>query len=719
MPVLSGQPPPPPDASYPFQRPELPVEERIDHLLELMTLEEKIGCLSTNPSVPRLGVRASGHVEGLHGLALGGPGRWGRDEPIPTTTFPQAIGLAETWDPELVRQVAEVEAVEARYVFHHPRYQRGGLVVRAPNADLGRDPRWGRTEECYGEDPLFNATMAVAFVRGLHGDHPRVWRAAALLKHFLANSNEDGRESSSSNFDERLWQEYYSVPFRMAIEEGGSRAFMAAYNACNGIPCATHPMLKQITVERWHQDGIICTDGGAFRLLVRAHEYYPDLAHAAKAALDAGITQFLDDYRGSVESALDSGLLTAEDIDRAIRPNFRVMIRLGLLDPPGSSPYEWVAEDAPEPWTTPEHQDLVLAVTRKSFVLLKNDRGLLPLDRTKVRSVAVIGPLADRVLIDWYSGTPDTTVSPLEGIRRGAGPAIRVRSSTNNDISDARRLAHESDVCIVCAGNHPTGDAPWAKVTRASYGKEAIDRQSLELEDETLVRDVFTHNPNTVLVLISSFPYAIVWSQENVPAILHVTHNSQALGTALADVLFGDYNPGGRLVQTWPRAIGELPPMMDYDIRHGRTYLYWRGEPLYPFGFGLSYTSFGWAAPRISHPALSANGKLDFEVEVTNTGTCDGDEVVEVYARYLDSSVPRPLQQLVAFSRVTVRRGETVKVPLCFYAERLAAWNPEKQSFEVETGRVELRVGRSSAQIEHRFEVTIEPSSPSLLGRDP
>src|SRR3984893_12724505 len=192
-----------------------------------MTLAEKIDCLRPNPSVARLGIKGSGHVEGLHGLALGGPGHWGRDRPVPTTTFPQAIGLAETWDPDVLRSVAEIESHEARYAFQSKRYQRGGLVVRAPNADLGRDPRWGRTEECYGEDPYFNGVMAVAFVRGLQGDHPRYWRAAALLKHFFANSNENDREKSSSDFDEQLFREYYSVPFRMAIQQGGSRAYMA------------------------------------------------------------------------------------------------------------------------------------------------------------------------------------------------------------------------------------------------------------------------------------------------------------------------------------------------------------------------------------------------------------------------------------------------------------------------------------------------------------
>lgn len=264
--------------TFSFWNPGLPTEDRINRLISQLTRDEKIACLGTNPSVPRLGIKGAGHVEGLHGLAMGEPGGWGGDDPVPTTTFPQAIGMAETWDPELLRQAGRIEGYETRWIFQTEQYQRGGLVVRAPNADIGRDIRWGRTEECYGEDPFFNGTMAAALTKGLQGDHPKYWLTASLLKHFLANSNEDERASSSSDFDQRLWREYYSVPFRMAIVEGGSRAYMAAYNAYNHIPCTVHAMLRDITVKEWGQDGIICTDGGALTLLVTEHHFYDELA---------------------------------------------------------------------------------------------------------------------------------------------------------------------------------------------------------------------------------------------------------------------------------------------------------------------------------------------------------------------------------------------------------------------------------------------------------
>jgi beta-glucosidase len=692
---------------HPFQDPDRSVEERVDDIISLLTLDEKVECLGTNPSVPRLGIRGSGHVEGLHGLALGGPGRWGRDHPVPTTTFPQAIGLAETWDPDVLKEAATVESYEARHVFQSVRYRRGGLVVRAPNADLGRDPRWGRTEECYGEDPYFNGVMARAFVQGLQGDHPRYWRTAALLKHFLANSNENGREQSSSDFDEGLFHEYYSVPFRVAIQEGGARAYMAAYNAYNAVPCTAHPVLAEVTVAQWKQDGIICTDAGALKFLVSAHRYYPDIPRAAAAAVRAGITQFLDDYRDGVRSALERGLLTEPEIDRAIRGNFRVMIRLGLLDPPERVPYSTIGISDEDPWQTGEHRAAVLRATQKSIVLLKNDDCLLPLDANALRSVAVIGALADRVLIDWYSGTPPYSVSPVDGIRAKLGGRVTVRLVTNNDESDAVRAARESDACIVCIGNHPTGDAPWGEVARRSYGREAVDRQSLELEDEALLKRVWEANPRTALVLITSFPYAIGWSQERVSAIVHVTHNSQELGSALADVLFGDYNPAGRLVQTWPKSIDHLPPMMDYDVRHGRSYMYFEHEPLYPFGHGLSYTTFEYQGLRTSARSMPRDGSMVVAIDVRNTGRRAGEEVVQMYTRQCTPMRMAPRQALRGFRRIHLDSGERRTIEMELNASDLARWEPQDDRFAVEVGEVEVMVGGSSANVPLRSTITV------------
>ena len=330
---------------YPFQDPDLNIEKRITNLLSLMSTEEKIQCLSTDPDVPRLGIQGTGHVEGLHGLALGDTGGWGEGSPVTTTQFPQAYGLGETWDPGLVRQVGAAEGKEVRYIWESPKYRRGGLVVRAPNADLGRDPRWGRTEECFGEDAFFNGTMATAMTRGLQGDDPHYLQCASLLKHFLSNSNENGRAHSSSNYDQRLFREYYSVPFRMAIQEGRAQGMMAAYNAVNGVPCAVNPFLRDVVIGEWKQDGIICTDGGGLHMLVSEHKRYKDLDEAAADTVKAGINQYLDHFDRDVRAALHKGLLTEAQLDERLRGVFRVMIRLGQLDPPGCVPYKKVGNE--------------------------------------------------------------------------------------------------------------------------------------------------------------------------------------------------------------------------------------------------------------------------------------------------------------------------------------------------------------------------------------
>ncbi|HXP41741.1 MAG TPA: glycoside hydrolase family 3 C-terminal domain-containing protein, partial [Candidatus Acidoferrales bacterium] len=553
---------------YPFQDPSLPIEARIDNILSLMSAEEKISALSTTPDVPRLGIRGSGHIDGLHGIAYGGPGGWeGRGlKPLPTTQFPQSVGLGETWDPDLLQKAAAIEGYEARYIFQSEdlrttnsrgeQHRREGIVVRAPNADLARDPRWGRSEESYGEDPYLTGTMTVAFVRGLQGDDPHYWLTASLMKHFLANSNEDGRGGSSSDFDERLLREYYSVPFRMGVMDGGSRAYMTAYNAYNGIPMAAQPVLRDITMREWGFDGIICTDAGALTNMVTQHKYFPEINQATAGAIHAGINQFLDRYRDGASAAVEKKFVNLSEIDENLRGVYRVMIRLGLLDPPDVVPYSKIRGTIPA-WDNQEHRALARKITQESIVLLKNDvlknsQRLLPLDGTKLKAVAVIGAYADQVALDWYSGTPPYAVSPLDGIRNRLGSRVKVNFAHDNSSGEAVKSARAADVAIVVVGNHPTCNAGWAMCPLPSDGKEAIDRKTITLEQEELVKQVLAVNPRTVVVMISSFPFAIPWTVEHAPAIVHMAHNSQEEGNALADVLFGDYNPAGRLVVTWP-----------------------------------------------------------------------------------------------------------------------------------------------------------------------
>jgi beta-glucosidase len=688
----------------PYQNPQAPVEERITDLLSRMTLEEKIDALSTNPTVPRLGVVGTGHVEGLHGLALGGPGHWeghGNETVIPTTTFPQSRGLGQTWDPALIEELAGVEGYETRYAYG--KYHRGGMVVRAPNADLSRDPRWGRSEESYGEDPFLVGTLAVAFSRGLQGNDAHYWLTASLLKHFLANSNENLRGSSSSDFDTRLFHEYYSVPFRMAIEQGHANAFMTAYNSWNNVPMIENPVLRNVVMKDWGEDGIICTDGGALGMLVTQHHAYKTLAEAAAATIHAGINQYLDTYKQPVRDALDQKLITEADLDRNLRGVFRVMIRLGMLDPNSMVPYARIGFDdrspdgkhTGDPWNWAEHKALARKATEESIVLLKNE-GLLPIDARRVKSIAVIGPLADKVALDWYSGTPPYTVTPLAGIRARAGAGVAVSYASGADLAEAAALAKKADVAVVIIGNHPTCDAGWDKCPVPSDGKEAVDRRSLTLDQEEIAKAVLAANPKTIVVLQASFPFTTSWSEEHVPAILEMAHNSEEQGNGLANVLFGDYNPAGRLTQTWVRSMEDLPPMMDYNIRHGRTYMYAAQKPLYAFGYGLSYTSFRYAKLKVNGSELDRSGMTNVTVEVTNTGAREGDEVVQLYVTHEGSKVERAHEELKGFERVHLKAGETKVVTIPLHKEALAYWDESAGKFVVEADSVDVRVGGAS-----------------------
>jgi beta-glucosidase len=696
---------------YPFQNPKLDVEKRIDNIISLLTVDEKISCLGTNPTIPRLGIKGSGHIEGLHGVALGGPGNWGRRKLVTTTTFPQSYGLAETWDTTLIRRVAETEAYEARYIFQSEKYNTGALVIRAPNADIGRDPRWGRTEECYGEDAWFNGCMVQAYVKGLQGDNPKYWMTASLMKHFLANSNEDNRVRSSSDFDERLFREYYSLPFRMGIE-AGSRAFMAAYNKYNGIPMMVNPVLKDIAVKEWGQNGIICSDGGALGLLWKEHKYYPDSAWAAAAAVKAGINQFLDRYLIPVKNALSNGLLKESDIDEVIRGDFRVMIKLGLLDPPGIVPYSAI-KDGEEPWLGTKNKQLVKEVTQKSIVLIKNARlsgqenDFLPLDKNKIKSIAIIGPYANQVLLDWYSGTPPYTISVLDGIKSKLGINVLIQWTTGKDEDSVKALAASSDYVIMVVGNHPWCNAPWEQCPDPSDGREAVDRKTIYLEQEDLIKEAYRINPKTVVVLIASFPYAITWTQYNIPAIIQLAHNSEEEGTALADVLFGDYNPGGRLVQTWPRSMEQLPPMMDYNIRDGRTYMYFIGDPLYPFGYGLSYTTFAYSNFKLNNKIIKPNGEIIVTFDITNTGKRTGDEVAQLYIQHLHSIVVRPKKELKAFQRITLKPGEKKTIQLKFKTADLKYWDENLHRYVLEGDQIKLMIGTSSENIKFQAMATV------------
>jgi beta-glucosidase len=706
--------------TYPFNNPTLPMDQRIDNLLSLMTSDEKVDCLSTRTGIPRLGVPSMGNTEGIHGLVQRGSNAPNRPvrAAIPTTQFPQPPGMGETWDPALVRRAGAVEGREARFITERPGSTRPMLIIWGPQADLVRDPRWGRSEEVYGEDPFLNGSMVVSFIKGLQGDDPKYWQAAALLKHFLANSNENFRTSSSSDFDQRLFYEYYSVPFRMGFLEGGAKAVMASYNAWNGTPMILNPVLKNVLVDKWGVD-ILSGDGGAVKLLVSPRKLFTTQEDAVVASIKAGINQFLEPVP-EARQALKEGKITEAEIDGLLRRKFKVVVRLGLLDPPALVPYSTV-QGTSEPWNGVEDKEASRKMALESVVLLKNENKFLPLKKESLKSIAVIGPLADSVHWDWYGGIPGHAVTPLEGIRAEAGPGVKINYALDETDRAAVMAASTSDVAVVVVGNDPTCGPDMGKdwhnstdggstlpCTAASDGREGRDRESLTLAQEQLIKQVYAVNSKTVVMLVSSFPFAINWTQANVPAILHMAHSSQDEGTALAQTLFGTYNPGGHVVVTWPRSVDQLPPMMDYNLRHGRTYMYFKGEPLYPFGYGLSYTSFGYANLKTNQPRVGKDGSITVSVDLTNTGERSGDEVVQLYVQHLKSKVERPLKELKAFQRVSLGVGESKTVQMSFKAADLAFWDEKLGNFRVEAEPVSLMVGSSSSDIKLKTTVEIQ-----------
>jgi beta-glucosidase len=702
---------------YPFQNNKLPMEKRVDNIVSLLTLEEKIDLL-TGFQVPRLNITAPGSAEGIHQAVI--RSRQPGQASATTTSFSQVFGMGSTWDPELIKKAGNVMAYEARYATQNEKYKRPTLMLWGPTSDLARDPRWGRNDESYSEDPFLTGTMATALTKGIQGDDPNYWMAASLLKHVFANSNETLRGRSSSNFDNRLMREYYSVPFRMAFTEGGAKSYMAAYNAWNGVPMTFHPVLKDVVGKEWGADWVVSSDAGALGLAVTGHKYFKTKEEVVAACIKVGMNQFLEmggNIKEDINKALADKMISEEDINMAIRGKLKTIIKLGMLDPADKNPYATIGSNGEtEPWNSDKHKAVALQIARESVVLLKNSNNLLPLDKAAVKSIAVIGPFADTVLYDFYSGVAPYSISILQGVQNKVGNNVKITYVPDNEYNAAVNAARAADYAIVVIGNDPmcgtknlgtafNQDGSTKPCIECGEGREGRDRQSLDLPMEDMVKEVYAANPKTIVVLVSSFPYAIGWSKANVPAIMHITHAAQEQGNAIADVLFGEYNPAGRLVQTWPASLDQLPRMLEYDITKGRTYMYFKGEPLYPFGYGLSYTLFEYSNIKANSETMAKNGSITVTADVKNTGRRDGDEVVQLYVQLPQSKVVRPIKALKGFQRVNLKAGETKTVTFTVKAESLAWWNDDIPGWEVEGGPVNILIGSSSQDI--RLEKTI------------
>lgn len=681
-------------STYPFQDYTLSLDTRLSDLMSRLTQAEKISLLHQwQPAISRLGIASfRTGTEGLHGIAWLGT----------ATVFPQAVGLGSTWDMALLRQVGSAIGDEARG-FHQQNPTNVGLSVWAPVVDLERDPRAGRFEEGYSEDPYLTGQMSIAYSNGMTGGDPFYYKAIPTLKHFMAYNQEASRDTVNVSIDARNLNEYYLEGFRYAIASGAAKSMMTSYNKVNGIPNTVASQINSVIRARWNPaDFFVVSDAYAPANLYGSQAYYSNYAQAAAGMIKADNCSFTQDDSNptntlnAVNSALSQGLITTADIDKCVSEILRVRFHTGEFDNPANpnNPYQNLGS---EQIASTAHDSVALQAAREAVVLLKNANNILPL--SKSLSVAVIGPRADDNLLDFYSGTLPHSVTPRAGI---TAKGVTVRYALDNTNNAAANAAAASNVAIVVLGNKPLCEnGGWAGTCRASEGKETIDRQSIDIEsaDLTLLQQVYAANPNTIVVLVSSFPYSQT-NWPNVPAIIYTAHGGQDAGTAIADVLFGDYAPAGRLTSTWYSTLSQIPAINNYDIITGhRTYMYFSGTPLYAFGHGLTYTSFTYSNLRLSASSISDSGQVTVSVDVTNSGSVASDEVVQLYVHDQVASVARPARELLGFQRLNFSPGQVRTVSFNLPASELAYWNTSTNGFYVEPGIFDIMVGRSSADI--------------------
>lgn len=917
----------------PLWNPRLTARERLCYLLSQLTMKEKLQCMGTGcPAFPRLGVPAFGvGGEGAHGAQARHDQEWNKQAPECTTIFPNPIGMSASWDPELVRKAGRVTGTETRGLFAAGRHR--SLSLWAPTVDMERDPRWGRTEEGYGEDPLLAGEMAGAYLEGMQGEDPEHLLTAATVKHFYANNVEEGRCWKSSVIDDRNREEYYLEPFRRVIQEHGADGLMTAYNEVNGIPCILNSEVRTIAKERWGLRHVV-SDGGDVSQTVEQHHYFTDHAETIAAGLKAGIDCFTDDENLVCRAATDAyekGMITEKQIDEALYNHFGVMLRLGLFDPPGTNPYEHIGiKDV----GTQKHHQIARDMAAEAVVLLQND-GILPLASEK--TVAVIGPLANAWYKDWYSGIPPYYVTPAQGMQEALGQRVRVvaegidmvrirlddklisssekkylgvniadgtlhavsleqaeifqieywgdgrttlRAFSNGSMLRTEDADDKGETGVIRAASEEAfgwfvkevyqlhQEGKWydgirsgsvqdneiesvegsssedsgkleifawngakiqfdsqgrlcvqmdqregendldcqdrsadgldrmdgeegsidglnrmdcqnssidgldrldskegnecqgvlgAEVDRRDGGigldhqgtleiyleivrdgiaeaakavgqadiavlylganpmitcKEEVDRTTLALPpyQQAMMEAVYQANSNTVLVLVSSVPFAIGWAKEHLPAILNTAAGAMELGHGITDVLTGMVSPAARLPMTWYRSEKDLPPMDDYDIIQGeRTYQYYTGPVLYPFGHGLTYGNCQYEDLKLQiteKPGKSENGYGEILVRVTicNCSQVTTDEVVQIYGRKVGSAVKRPRKTLLAFQREKqIAGGEkrTIRCRIPLYD--LCYYSVEQGCRVLESGEYEIMAGASSEDIRQKL----------------
>jgi beta-glucosidase len=687
-----------------------PVDARVKDLISRMTLEEKAEYLNhVGPDIPRFGIKSDKWNQSLHGVV------WTR----PTTMFPVSIAMAATWDTKLVYTEATAISDEARAIYNgwhqDPNFQgeKKGLIYRSPVINISRNPYWGRINECFGEDPFLTGRIGVAHVKGLQGNDPKYLKLVSTLKHYAVNNVETDRTSRSATVSERMLHEFWLPHFKDCIVEGGAQSIMASYNAINGVPNNINKMmLTDILKNRWGFKGFVVSDLGGVNTMVNGHEkgkmsYEEAVAQSINAGCDFSDKEFMQ----YIPIAVNKGLLSMEKLDESLSRVMRDRFLLGEFDPQEMVPYSKIPVSV---IGSAAHVNLALKAAQEAMVLLTNKNHILPLDKNKIKTIAVIGPHADMFTAGGYSGKPVDAVNPMQGIKNRMVPGTEIIYAAGAEITPPRKnapafnkeeelqkavdAAKKADVAIVYVG------------TTLNVEAEGKDRTSLELpgNQEELVKAVLAVNPRTIVVLMNAGPLTIPYIKEHAPAILEAWWPGEQGGNAIADALFGNINPGGKMPLTVYASAAQVPSQDEYDVTKGFTYMYINGKPLFPFGHGLSYTTFSYSNLKLSAKQIKADGTITVTVDVKNTGKLTGDEVVQLYIHDVSPSLKRPMEELRGFERITLNPGEVKTVTLTIPGSKLAFYDEKIHDFRVEPELIDVMIGSSSADIrlKSQFRVT-------------
>jgi beta-glucosidase len=681
------------------------VDARVADLVSRMTLEEKAIALDHDgPTLERFGLRSDKWNQCLHGV-------WWTQ---PTTMFPVSIALAATWDTNLAHAESMAISDEARAIYNgwheDPNFpgEHKGLIYRAPVINISRNPYWGRINECYGEDPYLTGRIGVAFVTGLQGDDPHYLKLAATLKHFAVNNVEHDRRKLDAHVPERMLYEYWFPHWRDCIVEGKASSVMASYNGINDTPNnINHWLLTDVLKDAWHHDGFVVSDLGGVNTMVNGHfDKRLGYADAVAESVMAGCDFSDKEFREYIPEAVRDGKLSEARLDDAVSRVMRVRMRLGEFDPADENPYSRISTNV---ICCSEHRQLALQVAREAIVLLKNKSDFLPLDPARLKTIAVIGPLADVFIPGGYSGVPNHPVKPLDGIRSHVPSGVEVVSMprkvrspeftfNEDEVNDAVEVAREADAVILFLG------------TTTAIEAEDRDRTSLGLpgNQERLAEAVIRANPRTVVVLMSAGPLTVPWLARHARAMMQAWWLGEEGGDAIADVLFGRTNPAGRLPYTVYASESQVPPQDEYDISKGFTYMYVRGPVLYPFGYGLSYSKFKYSNLRVSRISGDAATAITATVDVENTSARAGDDVVQLYTREIHPSVVRARHELRGFQRITLQPGQMESLTFVVPIEKLAFYDETRHAFVVEPDEYEIQIGESSENIREHGSVRVE-----------